>query len=449
MPASSPKTALALSFCALALYGATAPAYAQAGDSASSRAYAATASVSGPTLAIGARPVPLNQARLQVASGPTVDCDATGCATLRNAKATTPTRAGTNGPITASLTPTGLTEVLPSVRGESANLTSEITQTEGHANIGSTANDIVLDSQTMRALDQDVQDALADDLNKLASMLEPLATAAGPGALADVLAVVRDIAKDPGSRPFIRVFQAETATSVDAKPAATVVSGPAQILVFPTANDQALIRLDLEESTLSAESPVGASASGVITPGKMNVVLLPGLAASLPAAVGANTELAGTPVAQVLNQLPKAASGILGPNFAATDSALVLDEASGGLKMEVSTSTDRACWFDSSVLETCVESAVGQRNVSANGAGVGVIAQPARLGMLRQNLILSLHEARIGVNADQQAKTSPQANPHDHTQPLPRTGSSLPPVWVMVLTALASIGVLTVVRPRR
>lgn len=449
MPASLPKTALALSFCALTLHGVTAPAYAQAGDSASSRAYAVTASVSGPVLAVGARPVPLNQARLQVASGPTVDCDTTGCATLRNAKATTPTRARADKAVTASLTPTGLTEVLPSVRGVSAALTSEISAREGRATIGAQANDIVLDSQTVRALDPEVQAALAHDLNTLASKLEPLATAAGPGALADVLAVVRDIARDPGSRPFIRIVQAESNTSVNAQPSATVVSGPVQLLVFPTANDQALIRIDIEESTLFAESPVGGSASGVIAPGKIDVVLLPGLAASLPAAVGAKTGLAGTPVAQVLNQLPKAASGILGPNFATTDSALVLDEATGGLKMEVSTSTDRACWFDSSVLETCVESGVGQRNVSANGSGVGLIAQPARLGMLRQNIVLSLHEARIGVNADQQAKTSPQAKPHDHTQPLPRTGSSLPPVWVMVLTALASIGVLTAVRPRR
>lgn len=448
MPASSLKTALALSFCALTLYGVTAPAYAQAGDSASSRAYAATASVSGPTLAIGARPVPLNQAQLQVASGPTIDCDAMGCATLRNAKATTPTRAD-DSPVQATLDPTGLVEVLPSVRGQSAALTSEITPQEGHATVRAQSNDIVLDSQTIRALDPEVQAALSDDLNKMASVLEPLATAAGPGALADILDVVRGLAKDPGSRPFIRVVQAESNASVDTQPAATVIGGPIQLLVFPTANDQALMRIDIEESTLTAQAPIGSSASGVVNPGKMHVVLLPGLAASVPAAVGATNNLAGTPVAQILNQLPKAASGILGPNFSATDSALVLDEATGGLKMEVTTSTDRACWFDSSVLETCVESGVGQRNVSGDGAGVGIIAQPARLGMLRQNLILNLHEARVGVNAQAQAKSTPQANPHDHSQPLPRTGSSLPPVWVMVLTALASIGVLTVVRPRR
>ena len=448
MPATSPKTALAISFCALALYGATSPAFAQAGDSASSRAFAAQASMTGPTLAIGARPVALAQAQLRVASGPTRDCDTNTCATLRNAKASTPTRSGT-APVTANLSPTGLTEVLSSVRGQSADLRSEITASGGQASMGAQSVDIVLDRPTIAALDPDVQQALSGDLNKLASMLEPLATAAGPGALADVLSVVRDLAKDPGSRPFLRIVHQPANATVSAQPSATVTNGPAQVLVFPTSNNQALIRLDIEDTVLNAQSTPGSAATGTITPGKMHVVLLPGIAASIPAAVGHQDQLAGVPVAQILNQVPKVASGILGPNFNPTDSALTLDEASGGLRMEVSTSTDRACWFDSSVLETCVESGVAQRNVSGDGAGVGIIAQPARLGMLRQNLVLGLHEARIGVNTDPQPNTPPQASPHDRTQPLPRTGSSLPPVWVLVSAALASIGVLAVSRPRR
>ncbi|WP_336250305.1 hypothetical protein [Stomatohabitans albus] len=447
MPVTLPQTALALSFCALTLLGIATPASAQAGDLASPRAYAATVTMNGPALTIGHQTTAFGSTSLQLANAPTADCETTACATLINPKVSTPFKVS-DQPVSGSLPAIGLTEVRSGLRGESAPRQTTLTATTGTTTAEAQSVDVVLDEPTLNAVDPDIRGQLPDDLIKLASMLEPLATASGPGSLTDIHAAVQDLAQDPASRPFMRIRQGESTSSVDSKPQAMVTQGPAQVELFPTNSGHALIRVDIAASTLDATSPIGSSASGTITPGTMHVVLLPGLRDAIPASVGANTNLAGTRVAEILTQLPKAASGILGPRFNATDSALVLDEETGGLTIDVSPSTERACWFDSSVLETCVESGVGQRTLSANGAGVGMVAQPARMGLLRQNIVLDMHEAHIGVNADPTPDNQQPLETQDRTKPLPRTGSNLPPAWVLLLTALSSIGVLTVLRKR-
>lgn len=448
MPVTFQSVALAVSFCALTLPGVTTPAFAQAGVPASERAFAATGSISGPSVTIGNATYPLATGQLSLASGPTQGCSAAGCAHVGNA--TTHKNITTQyGPQQASLESAAFGEVLSGLRGAGAPATVDLASHGGAIQLDDLQVDIVLDEATLTLMDPAISTSLRADLTELATKIEPLATAAGPGPIADLLTTVRDLSKDLGSRPFMRITQDASSVALDAKPGGTLTSGQATITVMPTDGGAGLIEVHLNAGTMTAQALSGQSATGQIEPGLMRVSLLPGLIAALPATVGTQEELVGTPVAQVLAQLPKAASGILGPNFAATDSALVLDQASGGLTMDVTPSTERACWFDSTVFESCVESSVGQRKSAHDGLGMGIVGQPARLGTLRQNLILRLHEASLGVNSDGKAAAHTPVTRQDQQAPLPKTGADLPPVWALGLMALASIGVLTLVPPKR